>query len=119
MAREILKSGNVVLPAPVSVSVNDELIWTSETGRVMSGEMIGTVVAEKKTISLKWGVLRESEMNLIKSKLCTGFFPFTFRDDGAMLTITAYRGTLSKEQLGWLGDGIFYYKSASVDVVQR
>ena len=35
MAREILKSGNVVLPAPVSVSVNDELIWTSETGRVM------------------------------------------------------------------------------------
>lgn len=119
MARDILKSGGIVLPAPVSITVNDELIWTSETGRVMSGEMVGTVVAQKKNIGLKWGVLTESEMNLIKSKLCTGFFPFTFRDDGAMLTITAYRGTLSKEQLGWLSDGIFYYKSASVDIIQR
>ena len=31
----------------------------------------------------------------------------------------SYRGTLSKEQIGWLSDGIFYYKSASVDIVQR
>ena len=64
MARKILWSGSVTLPAPTSITVNDEIIWTSDTGRT-------------------------------------------------------YRGTLSKEQIGWLSDGIFYYKSASVDIVQR
>lgn len=115
----ILKSGNTILPDPASVSVDDEIIWTSDTGRTLSGLMIGDVVAEKKNINIKWGVLPESEVALIKKTLVAGFFPFTFRDDGKMMTIESYRGTLSKTQLGWVGDGIFYYKSVSVDIVQR
>lgn len=46
--KKILWSGSVVLPAPVSLSVNDELIWTSDTGRTLSGRMVGDVIAEKK-----------------------------------------------------------------------
>ena len=45
--KKILWSGSVVLPAPVSLSVNDELIWTSDTGRTLSGRMVGDVIAEK------------------------------------------------------------------------
>ncbi len=115
----ILRSGNVSLPDPVSISVNDEIIWTSDTGRTLSGTMIGDVVAEKKNINIKWGILPEEEAVLIKNTLAAGFFPFTFRDDGMEITIESYRGTLSKEQLGWIGDGIFYYKSVSVDIIQR
>ena len=44
--KKILWSGSVVLPAPVSLSVNDELIWTSDTGRTLSGRMVGDVIAE-------------------------------------------------------------------------
>ena len=109
----ILKSGGTDLPDPVSVSVNDEIIWTSDTGRTLSGLMIGDVVAEKKNVSIKWGILPEAEVVLIKRTLTAGFIPFTFRDDGMEITIESYRGTLSKEQLGWIGDGIFYYKSVS------
>ena len=115
----ILRSGNVSLPDPVSISVNDEIIWTSDPGRTLSGTMIGDVVAEKKNINIKWGILPEEEAVLIKNTLTAGFFPFTFRDDGMEITIESYRGTLSKEQLGWVGDGLFYYKSVSVDIVQR
>lgn len=116
---EILKAGSVVLPAPVSLSVSDELIWTSDTGRTLSGYMIGDVVAEKKTLSIKWGFLTETEVKRIKDCLIAGFFPITFRDDGVDLTIEAYRGTLSKEQLGDIGDGNFWYRNVSADIIQR
>ena len=116
---EILKSGNVVLPSPTSLSVSDEIIWTSDTGRVLSGLMAGDVVAEKKNLSIKWEFPTEEDIKLIKSRLIAGFFPFTFRDDGIDITILAYRGTLAKEQLGYIGDGFFWYRSASVDIIQR
>ena len=115
----VLKAGNTVLPSPVSISVNDEIIWTSDTGRTLSGYMAGDVVAEKKNINIKWEFLPESEVVTIKNTLIAGFFPFTFHDDGMDITIESYRGTLAKEQLGYIGDGIFYYRSVSVDIIQR
>lgn len=118
MARAILTAGGVVLPAPVSMTINDEIIWSSDTGRVMSGQMVGDVVAEKKNVGIKWGCLLEDDVVTIKRYLVPGFFPVSFRDDGVLLTIYAYRGTLSKEQLGWLG-GEFWYRSVSVDIIQR
>lgn len=117
--REILWSGNIVLPAPTSLSVNDEIIWTSDTGRTLSGYMTGDVVAEKKNLSIKWEFLTEKEVQIIKSRLIAGFFPLSFRDDGINMTITAYRGTMSKEHLGDVGDGNYYYRSVTVDVIQR
>ena len=113
--KEILTAGGTALPAPVSMTINDELIWTSDTGRLMNGTMAGEVVAEKKNISL----LTEAEMSQIRNRIVNGFFPVAFRDDGIDMTVTVYRGTLSKEVLGRLSDGIFYYKSATVDLIER
>lgn len=116
---EILKSGDVVLPAPTALSVSDEIIWSSDTGRTLAGKMVGDVVAEKKTVSIKWEYLTETDVKLIKSRMIAGFFPFTFRDDGIDVTITVYRGTITKEILGDIGDGHYWYKSVTVDVIQR
>lgn len=116
---EILKSGNIVLPAPTALSVSDEIIWTSSTGRTLSGKMVGDVVAEKKNIGIKWQFLTEEEVKLVKSRLIAGFFPFTFHDDGIDITISAYRGTMSKDILGNIGDGFYWYRSVTVDVIQR
>lgn len=115
----MLKSNGIELPSPVSFTVADEIIWTSDTGRTLAGLMIGDVVAEKKNLSIKWGILTEAEVMFIKSRLVSGFFPFTFHDDGLDITIEAYRGTLTKEHLGNIGDGLYYYKSVSVDIIQR
>lgn len=119
MTRKILWSGDITLPSPTQITVDDEIIWSSNTGRAASGDMVGDIVAEKKSISIKWGVLTESELVLIKQVMISGFFPFSFHDDGVDLTISSYRGTLSKEQLGHIGDGIFYYRSASVSIIQK
>lgn len=115
----ILSAGGVALPAPVSISINDEIIWSSNTGRTGNGLMVGDVVGEKKNLNIKWGILTESEVAQIKKKLIAGYFPITFRDDGMDITINSYRGTLSKEALGYIGDGIFYYKSASVSLIEQ
>ena len=115
----ILECDGQELPAPVSLKVDDEIIWSSATGRTLDGTMLGDVVAEKKTLSVNWGILQESELMIIKNKLIAGFFPITFHDDGQDITITTYRGTLSKEQIGRLDDGIFYYRSASVQIIQN
>lgn len=116
---EILRSGSTVLPAPIAITVSDEIIWTSDTGRTLAGTMVGDIVAEKKNLKLKWGLLTEEDVLLIKKHLIAGFFPLTFHDDGVDLTITAYRGSMTKEQLGYIGDGYFWYRNVTVDVVQR
>ena len=119
MEKKILCSGSTTLPAPTALTINNEIIWSSDTGRTLSGKMVGDVVAEKKNLSIKWEFLTESEVKLIKNTLVTGFFSFSFRDDGVNITIESYRGTLSKEHLGELSDGVYYYKSVSVDIIQR
>lgn len=114
-----LKAGTVALPAPVQISVSDEIIWSSNTGRsTNSGKMVGDVVAEKKTVDIEWGVLTATEMKTISNNLKSGFHPVSFYDNGEMLTITSYRGTLKKEYLGMIG-GVHYYKSASVSIIQQ
>lgn len=119
MAKKILWSGSTVLPAPTSLSINDEIIWTSDTGRTLSGLMIGDIVAEKKNLSIKWEYLTDNQVALIKKTLIPGFFPFSFHDAGIDITIESYRGTLSKEHLGNIGDGLYWYKLVSVDIIQR
>ena len=55
----ILTANGVALPAPTVIKIDNEIIWSSNTGRTSSGTMAGDVVAEKKTITIEWGVLRE------------------------------------------------------------
>ena len=50
----ILQCDGQELPAPVSIKVDDEIIWSSSTGRALDGTMLGDVVAKKKTLSISW-----------------------------------------------------------------
>ena len=92
----IICRAGVDLPAPVSISVEDQIIWSKNTGRAANAEMIGDIIAEKKSVKIKWEFLQESELVTIKNYLVAGFFPFTFHDNGTDITITSYRGTLSR-----------------------
>ena len=114
-----LESGGVALPDPVSIKIDDEIIWTSDTGRTMSGLFVGEIVATKKNVAIKWEFLQEKEVALLSNRMIAGYFPLTFRDEGLIITIDAYRGTLSKEPIGFLTDGIYWYRSVSTSTIQR
>lgn len=115
MASLTIKGNGVTLPSPVSIQSNGELIWSENTGRSASGDLSGTALAEKQTFDITWGVLTQQEFETIRSALPKGFFPFQIGEQ----TLTVYRGPLKGEQLGYIGDGIFYYRSASVSLIQK
>lgn len=115
----ILSVDDVKLASPTSIQIDDEIIWSSDSGRDLSGLFSGDVIAEKKTVTVNWEYLTENEVEIIQEKLCSGYFQLQFRDVGGYLTIDSYRGTLSKTILGYIGDGILYFKSVSCKIVQR
>lgn len=115
-----IKANNVVLPSPTEISTTDEIIWSSNTGRsTASGKMLGDVIAEKQTFSIKWGVLTKEEQKKIRNSLKSGFYPVSFMFDDETVTLSAYRGTITSTALGYIGDGIFYYKSVSCDIIEQ
>lgn len=113
------EKGNVELPAPVSISIGSEIIWSSNTGRISTGKMIGDVIAEKEKFSISWGILRKQEYDAIKNALTAGYWPLEVNVDGEPYTVSAYRGTLNRVPIGKLSDGIYYYRSASVEIVEQ
>lgn len=116
----IIKANDVVLPSPVEISTTDEIIWSSNTGRsTASGKMIGDVIAEKRTFAIKWGILPKSEQKKIKENLKSGFHPVELIFDDETVTLLSYRGTITSDALGYVGDGNYYYKSVSCSIIEQ
>lgn len=109
----------VMLPAPDSISINDEQLWSSNAGRVSSGKFLGDVIAEKNTFQIEWiGLRTEEEYLRIKSGLTAGFFPVKVKIATEPIEITTYRGTLSARARGKIGD-IYYFDSISVELIEQ
>ena len=114
-----MRASGALLPAPVELMVGDEIIWSANTGRSSSGKMLGDVVAEKGTVTITWGILPESDVSLIQKAMPAGFFSLQFPDGGGIKTLTVYRGPFQREQLGYVGDGVLYYRTVTVELVQQ
>ena len=117
MAATISANG-VLLPSPVEIGTSEEIIWSANTGRSTTGLMVGDVVAEKRTLNLRWGVLTAAEYDLIRTNLRSGFHPVILAVDGTAVTITAYRGAVTATMIGTYG-GVTYYRDAAVSIIQQ
>lgn len=115
-----IKANGVTLPSPVEISSTDEIIWSSNTGRsTKSGKMLGDVIAEKQTFSIKWGILSKTEQKKIRNNLRSGFHAVSFIFSDETVTLTSYRGTITSEHLGYIGDGVYYYKSVTCEIIEQ
>ena len=110
---EITVNG-VALASPVSISNNDEIIWSSGTGRSANGQMSGDIIANKKTIQISWGILTQDEYNAIRN-IPSGFFNAVVLGQ----SIRAYRSTISGSCLGTFSDGITYYNDVSTSFIEQ
>jgi len=61
MANLDIVASDILLPSPTSVSLNDTLLWTSDTGRTLAGTMVGDITGAYITVSLKWQMLTQNE----------------------------------------------------------
>ena len=93
---------NVEMPVPAlnGISIADEPIWSSKTGRNTSGKMIGDIVARKTTISISWPPLTFTQAALIRDtiKNAGAFFPLQYYDTNAStrVTKTVYAGNVPR-----------------------
>ena len=107
-------------PALEGVTIGREKIWSSNTGRTTSGKMVGTVVAVKTTLKIKWPPLTPAQTAVVENAVSgSAFVPVTFTDaTGSTVTKTMYFGTPSYTVYSW-ADGVQYIKDVTVDGIEQ
>ena len=80
----------VAEPKKEGVTITDEPIWASNTGRGSDGTMIGDIVAWKTTVQVEWPVLSFSQSQTIVNALknAGAFFSIQYNDFSASSTVT-------------------------------
>lgn len=117
-----LKVDNVALPDGVTeFRMNDELLWSEGTGRSAdSGLMVGSVVAAKRTFTITWGVVSQTELNAILAAIPANFFTFYAKTyNNVLASVRAYRGAISCGDYVGKAGGAAYWKGATVDIIER
>ena len=109
-------------PAMEGVTISTEKIWSANTGRSASGKMVGTIIATKTTISIKWPALTPEQAAKIEAAVSNGinpFVPIAYPDmAGNRVTKTVYFGTPTYTLYSW-ADGVRYVKDVSVEGIEQ
>lgn len=109
-------------PALEGVVISREKIWSANTGRTAAGKMVGTVVAVKTTIKIKWPPLTPAQVAVIESAVSDGdnpFVPVKFTDaTGVTVTKTMYFGTPTYTVYSW-ANGRQYLRDVSVTGIEQ
>ena len=109
-------------PALEGMTISSEKIWSSDTGRTASGKMVGTIVAVKATVKIKWPALTPAQVKTIEDAVSdkdNPFVPMKYTDmTGATVTKTMYFGTPSYTVYSW-AEGRQYLKDVTVDGIEQ
>lgn len=121
MANEVLTIGGVTMPTPAlgGVTVGREPIWSANTGRSASGKMVGTIVAVKTTIKVKWPPLTLAEAEKIENAVKGDFFTVVLKKDSStVFSGTMYAGAPTYTIYSVVS-GLPYAEGMAVDLIER
>lgn len=118
-----LKINGAVMPAPAlqGVTITSEKVWSSDTGRTSSGKMVGTLVAVKSKIAIRWPLLTMEQAGIIEAAVSGsgGFVPMEYTDmAGKTVEKTVYFGPPTYTIYS-LADGLQYVLDAAVDGIEQ
>lgn len=109
-------------PALEGVTISREKIWSANTGRTAAGKMVGTVVAVKTTIKIKWPPLTPAQVAVIEGEVSDKdhpYVPVKYTDaTGQTVTKTMYFGTPTYTVYSW-ANGRQYLKDVSVTGIEQ
>lgn len=109
-------------PALEGLIISKEKIWSANTGRTAAGKMVGTVVAIKTTVKIKWPPLTPAQVAVIEAAVSDGsdpFVPVKFTDaTGTTVTKTMYFGTPTYTVYSW-ANGRQYLRDVSVTAIEQ
>lgn len=119
-----LTINGVAMPDPAleGVTIATEKVWSANTGRTASGKMVGSVIAKKTTIKIKWPVLTPEQVSKIEAAVSDEehpFVPVQYTDMcGNRVTRTVYFGTPSYTVYSW-ANGLRLIKDTTVDGIEQ
>lgn len=118
-------ANGVLLPSPSTVNIDNNKIWSDNTGRSVTAKMIGDIIAKKKKFAITWELVKESQLKIIEENLSTiehPFVDFAIRDSETKedsCNIKVYDGVLKAKMESWLYDGETVYTGVSVELVEQ
>lgn len=119
-----LTINGVTMPSPAlqGVTISTEKIWSKDTGRTSSGKMVGTIVAIKATVSIKWAALTPNEVATIEAAVSDAdnpFVPMEYVDMcGNYVRKMVYFGTPTYTSYSW-ASGLQYVSSVEVSGIEQ
>ena len=102
------------------LTVSKEKIWSSNTGRTASGNMVGDLIAVKYKLQCTWPPLSREQAAVVDSAITPPFFDVEFTDPGSNSRITKkfYAGTPTYPVYSY-ANGVKTYAGVSVDLIEK
>ena len=119
-----LTINGVAMPDPAleGVTISTEKVWSANTGRTASGKMVGSIIARKTTVKIKWPVLTTAQAAVIEAAVSSAsapFVPVSYTDMcGNRVTKTVYFGTPSYTLYSW-ADGLQLVWDVTVEGIEQ
>lgn len=107
------------------VYINDELVWSANTGRSVTALFVGDIVGEKITMSLKFRCLKHSQFKTIKSALPGIGSPYKrvqlIQPNGeTIVDFTVYRATVGRDMNNTSFErGEVVYRQISFELIEQ
>ena len=114
----------VQMPTPKlgGLTITPNKMWSANTGRLeSSGEMVGTIVAIKHKISIKWPDLTMEQIGTIEAAISsrTAFHELQYTDmTGQVATLQVYFGDPTYTIYSYSED-IRWIRDAAVDAIEK
>lgn len=114
----------VQMPTPKlnGVTITPNKLWSDNTGRLeSSGEMVGTIVAVKHKVSIKWPDLTMTQVQTIEAAVSslTAFHTLKYTDmTGTTQTLQVYFGDPTYTIYSYSED-IQWIRDAAVDAIEK
>lgn len=114
--------GGVEMPTlkKEGLTITKEKIWSSNTGRSASGEIIGDLIAIKYKLQCEWPPLTRQQAKIVDAAISPAFFTVRFLDPGTNTAVTKnfYAGTPTYPIYSYV-DGIKTYVGVKVDLIEK
>ena len=121
MSNELI-IGGVTMPTLKlnGLTITKEKIWSKNTGRAASGEMVGDLIATKYTLKCAWPPLTRQQATIIDKAIKPAFFNVTFTDPGTDSRVTKkfYAGSLAYSVYSYY-KGVKTYQGVAVDLIEK
>lgn len=116
----MLAVNGTAIKTPSSMTIGFQDVSNSDAGRTQDAIMHKNLVARKRTISLSWNGVTQTEAHTILQAFYPEYFNVTYYDplDGATVTRTFYSGDKSAPVKIWTVNNK-RYESISFEIIER